>query len=1013
MRSYRGLVASLAIGLLFGVSACGDDAGQGVSGSKVDDVATNDAGTLDNDTGTVDAGTSTADTGASNADTGTTNEDATVDAGDDNCPGGAGCPCQQSNECDGGFCIDTPAGKRCAAPCTDSCPSGFACKTVKSGSGDLATICVPSFMRLCNPCKASKECESLGIADAACVDQGEQGAFCGAPCAKHADCPDGYGCAKIKTVEGGTTSQCVRNPDKTGGPPGLCACSKQAIATGAATFCSKTFKDPKTKGDVVCKGTRTCAEAGLGPCSAPAPSAEKCDSVDNDCDGTTDENACDDDNPCTEDACVPASGSDKAQCSNNKLHKVPCDADGNACTEGDICDSGACKPGKPKNCDDGNPCTTDFCDQAKGCTQTDDNGAPCDDGNPCTLGEICGGGACMAGKPKTCASPDPCVVAKCKPTDGKCVFSDAPDGLGCVDATKCTKDDVCTKGICAGKVVDCNDSNACTDDACDAKSGCTHKTNNHPCSDNNKCTANDGCATGKCVGLPIDVTTVCDDGKVCTKDTCSPAKGCVHSDNKVACTDGNPCTVGDRCDAGGCKAGNNVCACAKDGDCGGKEDGDLCNGTLFCDKTAVPFKCAVDPKTVITCSAKTGPCRKNACDGKTGKCGFANFANGLPCDADGSVCSQKDSCQGGLCKAGKLASCDDNNVCTDDSCDAKNGCVFLPTGASCTDSDPCTVADVCKDKLCLAGKQKLCNDGNTCTVDACDKKTGACVFSGKPVSGAPCDADGSVCTAKDACDGGVCKAGKLLACDDKNGCTTDSCDAKKGCQSAFNTAPCDADGDACTVGDVCKNGSCQVGAKKVCNDGEPCTADSCDGKSGKCVTKPVVGGCDDANPCTVGDKCGAKGSDYTCLPGAGTTCNDNNPCTTDSCDVKKGCVYQPNATYAEPCYPGPIGTADKGACKAGTRTCDSEGSLGACKGAVIPAPKESCDGVDNTCDGQTDEGCKAGNVRWTFAPLGVRTGPSTGGKVGMVGHAGRPLVGGSKGGKTSLTWSLWRWLGGT
>jgi hypothetical protein len=56
----------------------------------------------------------------------------------------------------------------------------------------------------------------------------------------------------------------------------------------------------------------------------------------------------------------------------------------------------------------------------------------------------------------------------------------------------------------------------------------------------------------------------------------------------------------------------------------------------------------------------------------------------------------------------------------------------------------------------------------------------------------------------------------------------------------------------------------------------------------------------------------------------------------------------------QPCYGGPDGTQDVGACHTGTQTC-SEGTWGPCVGEVTPSA-ETCDGIDNTCDGTTDEG---------------------------------------------------------
>jgi len=57
--------------------------------------------------------------------------------------------------------------------------------------------------------------------------------------------------------------------------------------------------------------------------------------------------------------------------------------------------------------------------------------------------------------------------------------------------------------------------------------------------------APDACVSG---GAPI----VCNDGDVCTTDTCNPATGCVFTDNTAPCDDGDACTSGDACVTGVC-----------------------------------------------------------------------------------------------------------------------------------------------------------------------------------------------------------------------------------------------------------------------------------------------------------------------------------------------------------------------------------------------------------------------------------------------------------------------------
>ena len=66
-----------------------------------------------------------------------------------------------------------------------------------------------------------------------------------------------------------------------------------------------------------------------------------------------------------------------------------------------------------------------------------------------------------------------------------------------------------------------------------------------------------------------------------------------------------------------------------------------------------------------------------------------------------------------------------------------------------------------------------------------------------------------------------------LSCDDGNPCTDDSCGPFTGCIHIPNTLPCD-DGNACTAGDACSNGVC-TGRAYSCDDGIPCTRDFCNG----------------------------------------------------------------------------------------------------------------------------------------------------------------------------------------
>ncbi len=71
------------------------------------------------------------------------------------------------------------------------------------------------------------------------------------------------------------------------------------------------------------------------------------------------------------------------------------------------------------------------------------------------------------------------------------------------------------------------------------------------------------------------------------------------------------------------------------------------------------------------------------------------------------------------------------------------------------------------------------------------------------------------------------------------------------------------------------------------------------------------------------------------------------------------CACAPGTMRA--CYSGPAGTQGVGRCRAGTQVCAADGrSYGACAGDVGPAV-EVCNAADDDCDGQTDDAAGVGD----------------------------------------------------
>ncbi|MFQ5478578.1 MAG: hypothetical protein ACE5E4_08180 [Candidatus Binatia bacterium] len=659
---------------------------------------------------------------------------------------------------------------------------------------------------------------------------------------------------------------------------------------------------------------------------------------------------CDDGNPCTDEICVPGSGCQ------NPANSLACD-DGDACTTMDTCSGGLCVGGPAPNCDDGNPCTVDSCDQLAGC-QNDNISVSCDDGDACTTNDTCSNGSCIGGAPLGCNDGNPCTDDSCDSQSG-CVNTD--NNLACEDGDACTAGDVCLGGVClSGGAVNCDDGNLCTDDSCNPVSGCLNVANSLPCDDADACTTNDTCNNGSCTGgAPLN----CNDGNICTDDSCDGQLGCGHVDNTAPCDDGNACTLNDTCSAGGCAGGappncddSNVCTddscdpgtgCLNLANTGACDDGNACTTVDVCSASqclgSVPPNCD-----------DTNPCTDDSCDTQLG---CQNINNVLPCN-DGSACTLSDTCSGGICIGGAAPDCNDANVCTDDSCDPGSGCVNQANTLSCEDGDACTTNDSCSAGTCVGGPPPDCNDGNECTADSCDVVAG-CLHENVSVA---CD-DGDACTTNDTCSAGVCVGGAPPNCSDGNVCTDDSCDSLTGCVNGNNSAPCE-DGSACTLNDSCSGGSCIGGAPPVCDDGNVCTDDSCVPASG-CLNAPNVVPCDDGDACTTSDTCAAG----TCVGGAPPNCDDGNPCTDDSCDVLVGCLHANNSL---PCSDGDACTLNDlcmgGGCVGGVSpNCDdgnvcTDDSCDSGTGCVNQANTVSCDDGDacTTSDSCSAKACVGG-----------------------------------------------------
>lgn len=224
---------------------------------------------------------------------------------------------------------------------------------------------------------------------------------------------------------------------------------------------------------------------------------------------------------------------------------------------------------------------------------------------------------------------------------------------------------------------------------------------------------------------------------------------------------------------------------------------------------------------------------------------------------------------------------------------ASQKCIDTPTneGGTCDDGLACTDGDACVAGQC-AGTSLACDDFVACTDDSCSEDTG-CVNT--PTGTCQCQQDTDCTASVDPCATVVCNS--LFVC----------------APQPLSDVACD-DGNACTEGDLCENGTCEPGPLKDCTDTYSCTDDFCSDEAGVATCNNPIFGVN----CLVGDTCYEHGpapenhclactsnsNDTLEVSAGGTTCGSNALCWDGTChentalvpagDVAVGC----NDTFA-------------------------------------------------------------------------------------------------------------------